>query len=406
MRRVRTLLSLLAAGLVAAVGISNASAKGRAKLVGASLIDTVKPATGFVDDPFTFDDAGGRLLWVNADAARKADLRVIDLAQGGAQLFSVDISSFTATPTEVEFVLDGEHFYVRSQPDKDGPAKAALIDRKGKVIRSWGPADDVQLTLYDGQDVVVTYQTTKETVKEKKTGKEKVQIKHSISTFNLESGKRVGAERVLVSDDTGYVEPLDFRIVYWADGYTRAVGIKGGAWDRKEDQRSPDYEAWYDTNTGTFTKRINIKNVIEHTKTLKLLAEHSNQKRFLMVANDLSGVRLIGERRQQAVKLAEPFHHYDHNSLQWHSSPDGGFFFTLKIDPVNADAVARRRADPEYLDLYQLAPGSTKAVRKARLLLKGKRDYGWRATSEYWVVVPKHIGFDRGGKALRIYKLK
>jgi hypothetical protein len=73
---------------------------------------------------------------------------------------------------------------------------------------------------------------------------------------------------------------------------------------------------------------------------------------------------------------------------------------------VNPDAVARRRADKEWLDLYELAPGAKKAVRKARMRVKGKTALSWRATGSYWIVVPRHVGFDRGGKAIRVYALK
>ena len=47
--------------------------------------------------------------------------------------------------------------------------------------------------------------------------------------------------------------------------------------------------------------------------------------------------------------------------------PDGTAWLVLKMDPVNAEAVARKKADPEYLDVFRV-DGTGKAVRKGRVL--------------------------------------
>ena len=52
--------------------------------------------------------------------------------------------------------------------------------------------------------------------------------------------------------------------------------------------------------------------------------------------------------------------------------PDGTAWIALKVDPVNPDAVARKKADPEYLDIFRAGP-DRKAVRKARVLATGVR---------------------------------
>ena len=394
----RTLLSFTIAGVL--VWSAQAQAKRPAKVVKAKLIETVKPARGFVDDPFRFDGAGGRMVYINADAANLAEIRVIDLTQGGAQLANIDISKFTTTPVSVDFVLDGDHFFVVSRPDKDQPAIAALINKRGKVLRKFGPADDIVLTEDNGAQIVVAY-----SAKADKPATGSPTVTHTVSAWSLEKGATMVKERSLVADPAGLVASMDFRISYWAKDYLRVVGVEGGSWDAKEDQRSPNREAWFDFRTGTISKRIEIANLIEHTQRRTLLGEHNNEAEFLISANDLSGVRIEGEKISKAIKLAEPFHHYLHTSLTYQRSAEGGFFFTLKIDPVNADAVARKRAVPEYLDLYELAAGSTKAVRRARILLKGNRNYRWRASVDHWVLVPLHIGFDRGGKELQIYAL-
>jgi hypothetical protein len=382
-------------GLLAAAAPAAAQPRSDPELIGVKHVTTIKPTTGFIDDPFTFDGAGGRLLHVVADAGYLAELRVIDLGQGGAQLARIDISKITTTPVAVRFVSEG--YFVVSRPSRQDKATALVIDGAGKLVRTFGPADDIVLTSRDGSPVVALYTVTKT---------KKGMFQHQVELIALDGKKKWGKPRVLLADDKGHVAKLDFRINHWADGYTRLVGIKGGTWDAKEDQRSPDHEAWYDVFTGAFSKRIDITNVLEHTQLMRTLAVHSNEAQFLSVGAKLDRLDFVTAQGRQPIELAQPFRHYNAGSLQYQPTEDGLFFFTLTIDPVNVDAVARKKADPEYLDLYEYRAGEKKATRRARILLTSKRRVSWRATPEFWVLVPRLMGFDRGGKELQIYTVQ
>ena len=71
---------------------------------------------------------------------------------------------------------------------------------------------------------------------------------------------------------------------------------------------------------------------------------------------------------------------------------------------MNAEAVARKRADPEYLDVFKLADG--KATRKARVLAKGIRHrFGAAGEQRFWLI-ERNAGFDRGGKTFTLYQLQ
>jgi len=388
---------LLGASIAVLAMAGPAAAQG--ELQGAKLVIGIKPAQGFVDDPFGFDGAGGRLLWINSDAAQRAELRVLDLAQGGAQLGAVDLSSFSINPVRADFVLDGNHYFVVARDSDEAPLTAALIDGAGKVVHRFGPATDIALHRGAAAEVV-TY------TREMQAGKKgPPTVTHTVDVFDLASGKRT-SHRALISDDTGMVKKLDFRIVAFEADYTQAFGVKGGVWDKKEDQRTPDVEARYDMASGKFGTTTDIRDVMAHVKKQKLYADHPNQERFLMVAEDLSGLHLVNAGAATPVTLAEPFQHYDHKSLQAQpATASGSLLFTLTIDPVHPDAVARKRAVPEYIDLYELAPGATKAVRRARMRKTSQTGFRFRATSEYWAVLPLHLGFDRGGPELRVYRL-
>lgn len=380
-----------------------AQPKAAPKLVDLGHEKTIKPITGFIDDPMTFDGAGGRLLYVNADSGYLAELNVIDLSQGMAQIAKIDISKFSTTPIAVHFVDEG--YFVVSRPSETDKATAAVIDGRGKVLRKFGPATDIALTSRDGEPVVALYTRIEKRVKVR--GKKAMRHHHTVQVVRLKNKRAVGKKRVLIADDRGLIKKLDFRINHWTNGYTRLVGIKGGSWDAKENQRSPDHEAWYDVVTGVFEKSVDITNVMAHAVQMRSYARRQNQEEFLDVAENLSSVELVTPTGRQPIELAQPFGHYDPKTLEHQPTTDGLFLFSLKIDPVNKDAVARKRADPEYLDLYLYRSGENKAMRLARFLMndKKKRQISWRATEEYWVLVPRLLGFSRGGKELQIYKI-
>ena len=390
-------------GLSFFAGPLHAQPKTGPQLVGLSPVKTIKPMRGFIDDPFVFDGAGGRLLYVNADAGYLAELTVIDLTQGAAQLQKIDISRFTTTPVMVRFIDEG--FFVVSRPSDQDKATAAVISPKGKVVRKFGPATDIALTSRDGTPVVALYTRTEKTKKGR--GGKVVSHLHKVEVLGLAKKKRYGKAKVLIADDKGHVRKLDFTIKQWARGYTRVIGIKGGRWDAKQNQRSPDTEGWYDMVNGVFEKSVDITDVMAHAHRMRSYAAHPNQDEFLAVADDLSRLQLMTHTGTTTVELAEAFSHYDPKTLEYQPTEDGLYLFSLKIDPVHKEAAARKRADPEYLDLYSYRSGDAKAVRLARFLLsdKKKRRMSWRATEEYWVLVPRLLGFSRGGKELQIFKV-
>jgi len=415
------------------------------------LVHSVEPARGFIDDPLAFDGAGGRLLYFASDAGSLVELHVLDAWQSFAKLVTIDLSTRVSVPEAAHFVLDGEHVLVifREGAAPDAPKRAVLVDRRGKVKRSFGPATDIGYAMYDGAEAVSLYER-----KRRRDRDGKVSITHTVEVRRLGSGRRLGKKTTLVADESGRVASSGFRIEHWQDGYATAVGIKDGTWDRKEDQRSPDVLACYDLPHRVFSKTAAIGDPRRHAKLALALAEHDNEASFLRVTEDLSGLQWFRNGAPAAVRLAEPFEHYDPKSLRYQGSPDGGAYFSLTIDPVNPDAVARKKADPKWLDLYRLErrsvcgpsenaemqagqvgthdrgatqacapgcaiaprshdggkligalePGTATAKRLGRLLV-GKRPVAWIASGEHWVVLDKHIGFSRGGKSLRVYAI-
>ena len=112
----------------------------------------------------------------------------------------------------------------------------------------------------------------------------------------------------------------------------------------------------------------------------------------------------MARRQAEAARARPALGQYDPKSLQGELEPDGTGWLALTVDPVNPDAVARKKADPEYLDIFHI-DSDGKAVRVARMLSdrhapQARRD----AAIRFWLL-ERSKGFDRGGKSLTIYRL-
>jgi hypothetical protein len=119
---------------------------------------------------------------------------------------------------------------------------------------------------------------------------------------------------------------------------------------------------------------------------------------------DNSAIELWRGGKGVKVALDQPLSQYDTKSLQGVINADGSAWIALKVDPVNAEAVARKKADPEYLDVFRVGADG-KATRKARVLAKGLRHkFGVIDNSMFWLL-ERSSGFERGGRALTVYQL-
>ncbi len=363
---------------------------------GVTLLVAVKPERGFVDDAFAFDGSGGRLAIVRADAGTFAEIELIDLGQRGASLVRFDVTADTTEVSSLAFTRDGDLFVIARSADS-GTATGLLYSPAGKRLRKFGPASDVALAEVDG-DEVVSLLTTKP---------QKAGITWEVSVLGVSDGKPRGKKRVLQAREDGFVQSLAARILYWRGGYVQAVTQKKGEYDRFQDQRQPDTVAVWDVRDGAFVKNAVISDVVGHAAVMKLRDEHPGEAEFVLVAPDLGGLELVtADDRRVRIGTAESFGHYDPKTLHYRAGRDGKVYFTLTIDPVNADAVARKKADPELIDLYVFDPAGTKpcADRLARLPRAGL-PFSWQVGGGRWAVLRKHKGFDRGGATLEIYDL-
>jgi hypothetical protein len=385
-----------AVALVCLVGAQVAHAQPKLPpLVGATVVTKFTTPVGFIDDVIAVDDA--RIAYVVADASSKAELHVVTLAGGADQV--VDLAAVTLHP--VGLTLAGPRALVIGVGDDATQVSGAMIELvehgkkpAGTIVYKIAPANHIAVITRDGKPVIAVHRAI--------AGK--AGTRHEVELDALETGRRIGGGHPLELDSNETNTKLDFHVNHWADGMTRAIGIKGGEWDRKENARSPNTEATYDLVTGKFVDVTKITDLFEQRRRFQALAEVGDRIEFLRMAWDNSAVQIWHGGKPRAIELDQPITNYDFKTLQGVIAADGSAWFALKVDKTNPDAVARKKADPEYLDIFHVGT-DTKAVRKMRILATDMRHRFGLIGDKLWLV-ERNNGFERGGKSLTIYQLQ
>jgi hypothetical protein len=386
----------LMAGLAAAQPAPAPAPKpGVPALVGATETVRLNPPAGFIDDPVATD--AERIAYVVAETGAKAELHVYSYALKAEQV--IDISPVTLHPIAITLVGPRALIIGVTEDGSNNAAMIELADKgKGKppgsVVYKLGPATHITAITREGKQRIAVHKATPNT-----NG-----MRHEAELVAIETGRRIQKGRAFELDGGNKQAKLELTINHWSDGMTRAHGVKAGAWDKKEDQRSPDTEATYDLITGKIeTKKI--ADLYEQRRRFQALADSGNQLDFVRMAWDNSGLQLWKSGGSKPITFDEPLTNYDPKSMQAIVTADGGAWIIMKVDPVNAAAVERKKADPEYLDVFRVGLDG-KALRRARVLAKGIRHrFGLvadKADDKFWLL-ERNSGFDRGGRSLVVY---
>jgi hypothetical protein len=79
--------------------------------------------------------------------------------------------------------------------------------------------------------------------------------------------------------------------------------------------------------------------------------------------------------------------------------------FALEVDPVNVDAVARKKADPRALDVYSVPVGAPREGRLRTRVALGTQPVVWTVAGNRLVVLHRFKSFARGGDRIDVYDL-
>ncbi len=354
-------------------------------LVGLTQTGAHVPDRGFLDDVVATD--GARLAVIVTDGDDLIEARV--LGPDGAPQATVTLGAIA--PAVRRMYLLGERLFVVADAD-EGPVGGALIGLDAKVIKKHAPATDLFVRKVDGKDAVIVYTRT--------PGKAGVVNRvQAVDPVKARPVARRAGQLTIGAD--GRDARLDFRPVYFLDDQTVAVGQKGGAWKKSADLRSPDSAARYDLLTGKWLRDEPIVDLIGHGRRLEVLATAADPQVFVRMKDDRSELELWRDGTPTALRLDQPLAVYDAASVAYAMRGDR-VWLSLRVDPVNPPAVARKKADPEYLDLFEIS-GNT-AVRRARILAP-KRKLRWGFAGDVLWVMEKNVGFDRGSKSVVLYRL-
>jgi hypothetical protein len=360
--------------------------------VGLTEVIRFNPSSGFVDDAIGTD--GQRIAYAVSDAADKAELHVVKLATQEDTV--IDVANVTAHPTAVELV--GDRVLVIGE-GSDARQVAALVapgaaGKPARIVYRLGPATDIAVITRDGKTRVALHRAVPS----------KTTTRHEVELVAIDSGRTLSSGHALELDANNVDKQIDFHVNHWGDGMTRAFGLKGGAWDPKENQRTPDVEATYDLVARRFTDMQPIKDLFEQHKRFQTLADAGGKLDFVRFTWDNTAVQRWRAGRPESLELDQPVMSYDPKSLQGVVEPDGTAWFALQIDPVNPDAVARQKADPEYLDIFHVA-ADDKARRQGRVLATGKHFRFGRIDHDQVWLLERSPASDRGGKSLAVYRV-
>jgi len=377
-------------------------------LVGATEVQKLTAPTGFVDDAIAFDDT--RFAYVVADGSEKTELHVIGppaAAKSGTGTGTgsgsgsgsgsiqnpnetiVDLAPITLHPLTLRLV--GPRVFVVGV-DASNAQVAALVElATGKPVYKLGPATNITVITRDGKPRVAVHRVTG--------------TKHDVELDAIENGKRVAAGHALELDAADTAKALDFKVNHWSDWWTKAYGIKDGEWDRKENQRSPNVEATYDLIAGKLVDKHPIADLFEQHKRFQALEQAKADANLDFVKLSWDNASIVAWRagKPQTIELDQALGQYDPKSLQGVLDADGTTWILLKVDPVNPDAVARKKADPEYVDIFR-AGSDGKATRKVRVLATGTTMKLGLTHNGIWLL-ERSPGFDRGGKSLTLYSI-
>jgi hypothetical protein len=390
----KVLVALALAGVAFAPSAASAT-KGAPKALEPE--HALKPAEGYFDEAFALEPGGARLYLVRTDGATFAKLESVDLATGKTTA-SFDLPKGQTDVERLEPLPDGKGVVVIAREGKpEAPMlTATLIDATGKVGAQAGPTHAFGRPSAQ-RELLVAF--------DRKVGSHDNDVTYTVTPYTLATLAPLGKPRVY-KVIAGELKAPPFRVLDFVDGYARAIGERPRAYVKKNDVREPPRTATLDTLTGKVTQEDAIGDVLAWAQSGKVRARHPGRVVFAELNQDDSGVDVVDAMgKKQPVELAVPFGLYDAKSLTDQEGPEtGAFYFGIAVDPVNPEAVKRKKADLPMLDIYGAKAREEAPVMRARIFMP--RNVTWRAGYGQVVVLKRFKSFTRGGDELDVYKLR
>jgi len=360
----------------------------------------LKPEKGFIDDPLAIDGASARLALLRTDSASFALVEIVDLNTGKTR------RAFAAGNPQQLFdrVLfaggDDLGIVLLTRDSVTSRRSAQYFGPDGRPMGMVGPVTDFGTTTREGVPYLVSW--------DRRTAASG-QTTYTVAQYKLEGLAKVGKPRAYVINKDGTLAQPALKIVTWQDGYAQIVGERPGAYDKKKDARQPSKAAVLDALGGEIVSEAEIGDVLGWTVASQMRRTRLNRTLLPVITDEQDGIQVIDAvGHRTPLKLGTPVQNYERKSLLEQEDPAGkALFFSLSLDPLNPDALGRKKADKPYLDLYRV-PMEGKAPESTRVLRVGldERPVTWVVGGRYVALLRKHKSFSRGGNEIEGYLLK
>lgn len=342
---------------------------------------------GFIDDPVALRDDGKAIAFIVTDGATSATLHLATIGGDEIKIANAPVDALGIewlSPTRV-LVITG----------KDGVSTAQAYTAAGPEKLRLGPFGRFALATVDGKRAFVTY-----------TRSEKRGVDHTIVAYALDTLKPIKRRswhedaEGQIKQGTGSVKPL-----WWADGFTVLAALRAGEFDKARDMRRPDRYVRIDSFSGKLVGESEVQDVLAFTRISLLRRDAPNQPVLVHYSDDRRQLLLVDGIAEHELSLQRNLSMYDFASLAWQTLDASEAALSLTVDPVNPEAVARKKADADELELY-VVDRSTHATRRVLMLPGEGRRSAWSIVGKRMALLRKSKGFDRGGVSLEIFDLE
>ena len=364
---------------------------------------SLAPERGYYDDAWALDPTGKRLALIRTDRDAFQRVEIFDLESPNAETASTfDLPPPARAFEGLSFLPRGAGLLLTSggPPDSDSHV-AETIDVAGKKLGKTAPATGFGTASRGGQTVLVRF--------ERRPGKEG-QTTYVVGALKLPALKPSGPARSYAIGGDGALRAPAVVPIAFFDGYSKLLARRPGWYDPKRDARQPDAQSVVDLLSGKVISTEPIEDVYGWARSTPLPWQHPNRTAFVLMAEAFGGHNEIDlldtAGKVTPLPLAVPFRLYDRTTLKDQEGPEPGrIYFSVQVDPVNVDAVVRKKADVPYLDIYCVGAEHPESNRLCARVPIDARPVAWSAAGGRLVVLRKFRSFARGGDGVDVYDL-
>jgi len=388
----------------------------------------LRPQSGLYEG-LAFAADGRSLVLLRTDSASQTTLDLVELTRGARPVERFHLPPEPAALESLVPLAEGSFAFLRAA-DKDDARVLTVVGGDGK--KRW-EAGDLWQVGFPRKDEASHGGGDRSTPRPLILVQRTRAGGWSVTAREPATGKTTAKPRLFEVDEHGLLRGLGLKPISFFDDFSRLLTERPGAYDKKKDARLPSTAVVVETLTGKVLHEDPIVDRYGWALSGQLRARAATPGRSLFVRladnGDASRVALELVDAQGLIHpIALPGNPrlYDRQTLVVESDrapcecPSDRLTFSLAIDPVNPEAVARKKVDAAFLDVFELdiktlPPGQSphpgapevapvQAVRRAHVALSD-RPVTWLRNGDTLAVLRRFKSFARGGDQVDVLRL-